>query len=44
MLERPCTPDDVADLVAYLLSDAAGYVTAQVIALDGGLTRQLQMA
>jgi 3-oxoacyl-[acyl-carrier protein] reductase len=31
-------PEDVADLVCYLASPAAGYITGQVIAVDGGMT------
>ena len=31
-------PEDIADLVAYLASPSAGYLTGQVIAVDGGMT------
>lgn len=36
-LGRIQTTDDVADVVLFLLSDAAGYVTGQAINADGGL-------
>ncbi len=33
---RVCTPEDVAGVVAFLCSEAAGYLTGQVISVDGG--------
>ncbi|NJD02723.1 MAG: 3-oxoacyl-[acyl-carrier-protein] reductase [Ruminiclostridium sp.] len=36
-LGRFGTPDDVANVVAFLASDESGYVTGQVIDIDGGL-------
>ena len=37
-VRRVGTVEDVAALVAYLVSDAAGFLTGQTIVLDGGLT------
>jgi 3-oxoacyl-[acyl-carrier protein] reductase len=34
---RKGTPEDVAQAVAFLASDAAGYITGQVLNVDGGL-------
>ena len=36
-MKRAGTPDEVAALVAFLVSDEAGYLTSQVIGLNGGM-------
>lgn len=37
-LKRFGSPQEVAELVGFLASDRAGYITGQVIAIDGGIT------
>ena len=36
-LQRLGQPDDIAELAAFLASDAAGFITATAIPCDGGL-------
>lgn len=38
-LQRIGTAEEVAQLAAYLLSPAAGFITGQVIGVDGGKSR-----
>lgn len=37
-LQRVGTPQDVANLVSFLVSEKAAYITGQIIRIDGGLT------
>jgi len=37
-LGRDCTVEDVANMAAFLVSDAAGFVNGQTIAVDGGVS------
>ena len=36
-MKRAGTPQEVADLVQFLASDAAGYISAQIISINGGM-------
>ncbi|MGB0900891.1 SDR family oxidoreductase [Halocynthiibacter sp.] len=40
-MERYGTTDEIAGTIAFLASDAAGYITGQNIRVDGGITRAL---
>lgn len=37
-LDRFGSPEEVAELVAFLASDAAGYITGQTVTIDGGMS------
>jgi 3-oxoacyl-[acyl-carrier protein] reductase len=36
-MKRVGTPDDVAALVSFLASEGAGYITGQIIGVNGGM-------
>jgi NAD(P)-dependent dehydrogenase (short-subunit alcohol dehydrogenase family) len=38
---RVGTPEDIAGLVAYLISAQAGFITGQNLVVDGGMTRKM---
>lgn len=38
---RVGNPDDIANLVLYLCSDMAGFITGENITVDGGMTKQM---
>ncbi|MBY0307332.1 MAG: SDR family oxidoreductase, partial [Phycisphaerales bacterium] len=37
-VKRLGTPEDIAAAVAYVTGDDAGYLTGQVLTVDGGMT------
>ena len=41
-VRRTGIPEDIANAVAFLCSNEASFITGQVLAVDGGMTIQLQ--
>jgi len=42
-LRRWATPDDIAEVIVFLASDAARFVTGETISADGGMARTLDL-
>ncbi|MEO5679312.1 MAG: SDR family NAD(P)-dependent oxidoreductase [Acidimicrobiales bacterium] len=42
-LRRWAHPDDIADVIAFLASDAARFITGETISVDGGMARTLDL-
>lgn len=38
--KRPATPEEVADLMVFLASPRAGYITGTIVTIDGGISAQ----
>jgi 3-oxoacyl-[acyl-carrier protein] reductase len=36
-MQRAGTPEEVANLVSFLASDRAGYISGQIISINGGM-------
>jgi len=36
-MKRAGTPDEVADLAGYLVSERAGYISGQIISINGAM-------
>ena len=41
VLRRLGRPEDIAEVALFLASDAAGFITGQSIAVDGGMTLRI---
>ena len=42
-LRRWSQPDDIADVIVFLASDAARFITGETICVDGGMARTLDL-
>lgn len=41
LVGRVGTPDDIANMILFLCSDKAGFITGENICIDGGMTKQM---
>ena len=41
MLKRPGTPEDMANMLLFLLSDESSWITGQIFAVDGGQSKRI---
>ena len=41
MLKRPGTPEDMANMLIFLLSDDSSWITGQIFAVDGGQSKRI---
>ncbi len=42
-LRRWARPEDIADVIVFLASDSARFVTGETISVDGGMARTLDL-
>jgi NAD(P)-dependent dehydrogenase (short-subunit alcohol dehydrogenase family) len=42
-LRRWATPEDVADVIVFLASDAARFITGEIVSADGGMAKTLDL-
>jgi NAD(P)-dependent dehydrogenase (short-subunit alcohol dehydrogenase family) len=42
-LRRWSQPEDIADVIVFLASDAARFITGETISADGGMARTLDL-
>ena len=42
-LGRLGTPEDIASTISFLADESAGFITGQVLTVDGGITERIQI-
>ena len=42
-LRRWGTPEDIADVIVFLASDSARFITGEIVSVDGGMARTLAL-